>query len=234
MDIFPYALLSGILSGAVASLVSVGIEKFGGIIGGVLGSSPSTLMAACVGLWLTLTKEVSQQSIIHFQKSMLVVAPGMLINSLFLYSWKILPTFLSKISPRIKDSTMLLLGFVSTLSLLIWLVGASIVVIISRSITPESIVETDSVSISYILSSSQSPMFYYAVVAMIVHLSIGLTGTWNSVVVPKSKAKVTFRSNALRGIAAGIPIFAAVYLGKVNPGKSNIPILISFSRECII
>ena len=43
------ALLSGFLAGLVVVVVSIVIEKYGGVFGGVLASTPTTIIAACVG-----------------------------------------------------------------------------------------------------------------------------------------------------------------------------------------
>ncbi len=38
LDVYASAAISGVLAGAAAILVTLAIEKFGGIVGGVLGS----------------------------------------------------------------------------------------------------------------------------------------------------------------------------------------------------
>ena len=44
-------ILYGIFAGLVAILVTVAIEKFGGFIGGVLGTVPSTIIPAAAGVY---------------------------------------------------------------------------------------------------------------------------------------------------------------------------------------
>ena len=44
-------LLYALFAGLVAILVTVAIEKFGGIIGGVLGTIPSTIIPAAAGVY---------------------------------------------------------------------------------------------------------------------------------------------------------------------------------------
>jgi hypothetical protein len=211
------ALLSGLFSGAIASLVSALIEKYGGNIGGILGSSPTTFIPACIGLWSTLTKssETTQQEIVDFQKAMFIVCPGMIVNGLFLYSWKILP---SKLKPYTNSEIKLLL-LTTFISLCCWFAIASIVVLISEQITQKSIQQTTSESsVFYILTdSSQYGSFYLAVFSLCFHLCFGIYGTMKSKDTPSSKSKITVWSNILRGLAASVSIFLAVLLGSINP-----------------
>jgi hypothetical protein len=51
MEIIYQAILSGFFAGIVASGVSLLIEKLGGRIGGIIGSSPTTMIPAIVGLF---------------------------------------------------------------------------------------------------------------------------------------------------------------------------------------
>ena len=44
-------ILYGLFAGIVAILVTVSIEKFGGLIGGVLGTVPSTIIPAAAGVY---------------------------------------------------------------------------------------------------------------------------------------------------------------------------------------
>ena len=50
-------ILYGIFAGLVAILVTVAIERFGGVIGGVLGTIPSTIVPAAAGVYLIDGKE---------------------------------------------------------------------------------------------------------------------------------------------------------------------------------
>ena len=44
-------LLSAIFAGIVAVFVTVAIEKWGGIIGGILGTLPTTIIPATIGIY---------------------------------------------------------------------------------------------------------------------------------------------------------------------------------------
>ena len=80
-------ILYGIFAGLVAILVTVAIERFGGVIGGVLGTIPSTIVPAAAGVYLIDGKE----SLIS---SMSIVPIGMLINGLFLGVWIVFPRYI--------------------------------------------------------------------------------------------------------------------------------------------
>jgi hypothetical protein len=213
------AILSGILAGIVASLVSIAIERFGGAVGGILGSSPTTLMPAAVGLWITLTtEEYSQRNIVRFQKSMLIICPSMLVTGLFLWCWKIMPNYFSKHSIRLENNTKLLLLVVSLASYGVWLIGAVGFVYLSRALSTDLQSTRESVRISFIITDqNQNRIFFMAIIGFLTQLVIGVWGTWHTPSTPKSTAHVPLWSNILRGTAAGMSIFLAVVLGKVDP-----------------
>ena len=113
-------ILYGIFAGLVAILVTVAIERFGGIIGGVLGTIPSTIVPAAAGVYLIDGKE----SLIS---SMSIVPIGMLINGLFLGVWIVFPRF-------IKDERLRLPSTIAA-SLSAWAVLALTSLMIVRHIT---------------------------------------------------------------------------------------------------
>ena len=72
-------LLYALFAGIVAILVTVAIEKFGGIIGGVLGTIPSTIIPAAAGVYSIDGTE-------SLRDSMSMVPIGMLMNGIFFIS----------------------------------------------------------------------------------------------------------------------------------------------------
>ena len=70
-------LLSALFAGIVATAVTVAIEKWGGLVGGLLGTVPSTIVPAGIGMYVAGGEEV-------LVVSMSVVPLGMLLNALFL------------------------------------------------------------------------------------------------------------------------------------------------------
>ena len=77
-------LVSAVLAGLVATAVTVAIERWGGLIGGLLGTAPSTIVPAGIGLYMAGGEE-------ELVSSMMVVPVGMLLNALFLGAWLVLP-----------------------------------------------------------------------------------------------------------------------------------------------
>ena len=92
-------LLSAIFAGIVAVLVTVAIEKWGGIVGGVLGTLPTTIVPAAMGMYVEAGSE-------DLATSMSLIPFWMLLNALFVASWVVYP--------RInKDVTLVKMIFVS-------------------------------------------------------------------------------------------------------------------------
>ena len=77
-------LLSAVFAGVVATAVTVAIEKWGGLIGGLLGTVPSTIVPAGIGMYVAGGEDV-------LVMSMAVVPLGMLLNALFLGAWVVIP-----------------------------------------------------------------------------------------------------------------------------------------------
>ena len=105
-------LLSAIFAGIVAVLVTVAIEKWGGIVGGVLGTLPTTIVPAAMGMYVEAGSD-------DLATSMSLIPFWMLLNALFVASWVVYP--------RInKDVTLVKMIFVS---LSIWTVLAILMTI---------------------------------------------------------------------------------------------------------
>mgnify|MGYP006204967613 FL=1 len=110
----------------MAIFVTVAIEKFGGFVGGVLGTVPSTIIPAAAGVYALEGDE-------SLTASMSVVPIGMLINGVFLGVWIILPKYIA--SDRLK------LPITVVSSLLTWAILALLSLIIAREVTGGTISE---------------------------------------------------------------------------------------------
>ena len=137
-------ILYGIFAGLVAILVTVAIEKFGGFIGGVLGTVPSTIIPAAAGVYALEGDE-------SLTASMSVVPIGMLINGVFLGVWIILPKYIA--SDRLK------LPITVVSSLLTWAILALLSLIISREVTGGTISEMTLGMIGLVLLAILAIMF---------------------------------------------------------------------------
>ena len=104
-------LLSAVFAGLVATLVTVAIEKFGGVAGGVLGTVPSTIVPASIGM---LAGGGEQELL----RSLSIIPLGMLCNALFLWSW----IFMSKRDENVS------LPLVTVISLVTWGILAALLV----------------------------------------------------------------------------------------------------------
>ena len=80
-DVLPAAIAAG----AVAILVTVLIERYGGVVGGALGTVPTTIVPAVAGM-------ASAQGDAELMESLSVVPAGMLVNAIFLSGWIFLPS----------------------------------------------------------------------------------------------------------------------------------------------
>ncbi len=79
--------ISALFAGAIAILVTLAIERWGGLTGGLLGTIPSTVVPAAAGMYIVGGEDL-------LIESMAIVPFGMLINGLFLCVWVVLPPYL--------------------------------------------------------------------------------------------------------------------------------------------
>ena len=80
-EILPAAIAAGL----VAIMVTVLIERYGGVVGGALGTVPTTIVPAVAGM-------AAAQEGADLMDSLSVVPAGMLINAIFLSVWIYLPS----------------------------------------------------------------------------------------------------------------------------------------------
>ena len=106
------ALLSGLGAGAVAILATLAVERWGGTLGGVLATVPTTIVAACLGWGSRLSSDA-------LTSTTAAVPIGMLIDAAVLLVWKFLPRNLPS-----AWSSHLRLAVVTLASLCVWLACA--------------------------------------------------------------------------------------------------------------
>ena len=99
------AIFSFFFAAFVAIAATVAIERFGGRLGGILGSIPTTIVPASIGMWF-----IQDQ----FEYSMCSVPVGMAVNACFLASWRYVPPYLENLSFWMK------LGCMICISLTCW------------------------------------------------------------------------------------------------------------------
>ena len=108
-------LLSSVMAGAVAILATVLIERRGGAIGGII-TLPTTIVPASIGIWIGVSGDSEL-----FTAAMAMVPIGMLLNVLFLGSWRLLPRILEDYF-----SEGLLVYGVASFSVILWIFFAGI------------------------------------------------------------------------------------------------------------
>ena len=112
MPLLTVVLTSALFAGFVAVGATVAVERLGGRLGGVLATTPSTIVAAAAGVFVAAPSEAA------FQAAMSATPSGMLLNALFLWLWRLLPPHLPKWGLGAR------LGMMAALSLGAWLIGA--------------------------------------------------------------------------------------------------------------
>jgi hypothetical protein len=115
-EVWLHAAAAAGFAGLVAVGVTLAIERWGGVVGGLLGTLPTTIVPAALGVY-------AQAPSLEAYRDTLCAAPaGMLLNALFLYLWRVLP-------PRLPPGHGLAarLGAMVVLSLLAWAAGALLV-----------------------------------------------------------------------------------------------------------
>ena len=101
-------LLPALFACAVAIGVTVAIERMGGKKGGLIGTLPSTIVPASIGLY------AAAPTVGDFQAALFITPAGMFVNSLFLFVWRLVP-------PRLPSwPSMVRLGITLGLALLGW------------------------------------------------------------------------------------------------------------------
>lgn len=101
------------------------IERFGGVVGGLLGTIPTTIVPAAVGIW------VASPQPSDLRAAMAMVPLGMAINALFLYTWRVLP-------PRLGGKGWGALGGTTVVGLSVWF-GAAILSVWCMQAFPEEV-----------------------------------------------------------------------------------------------
>ena len=181
---FPDSLFAAIFAGVVAIAVTLLIEKYGGAVGGILGTVPTTIVPAAAGITL------ASNNYSDLNTSLAIVPAGMLINGIFLVNWIILPTYFNNTE---KIYTTLII--ITLISLSIWSLCGLIILKI--------------IQISYDLSLSS---FQIGLIGQILLTILGVVMSWRVGLTPRGKNKVNKYVIFSRGIMAAIAIGVAVWI----------------------
>lgn len=188
MELFFAALLSGLLTGLVAAGVTLAIERLGGQLGGVIGSSPTTVVVVSLSFATRMTG-------MDLKAAMFAVAPAMLNNAAFLGTWLFLPRKL----PASWSTGRKVAALVGA-SLVVWFLGALTIVSLNRNKDERNI----------------DNIVLWGYVCMALQAAIGLAACFTPLPAPKGTNKVGIATLVARGAAAAAAVFASVLVSAVD------------------
>lgn len=169
----------------MAIAATVAIERFGGVVGGILATLPTTIVPAAWGLSQAAPSDEA------FRAAMCAVPAGMLVDALFLWSWRALPPRLPEGALRRRLLSMILL------SLGLWALGAGLLTAGLAAAPPHSL-----------------PVLGVAALAALV--SLGMWATWRPQVEVRARRRVSPAVLLARGGLAALAIAAAVGIGQAG------------------
>ena len=177
-DILPAAIAAGL----VAILVTVLIERYGGVVGGALGTVPTTIVPAVAGM-------ASAQGDTELLDSLSVVPAGMLINAIFLSVWIYLP-------PRIQDmSARRSLAVTTATALVAWAIFGMMAIFCIDSASDSGFGARD-----------------IAVIGVVLTAAFGIYLGWSPGDSPKGSREVSKSVLLARGVMAASAIGASVWV----------------------
>eukprot|EP01121_Diplochlamys_sp_Union-15-3_P001729 TRINITY_DN11509_c0_g1_i1.p1 TRINITY_DN11509_c0_g1~~TRINITY_DN11509_c0_g1_i1.p1 ORF type:complete len:381 (-),score=48.66 TRINITY_DN11509_c0_g1_i1:95-1237(-) len=205
--LFIDALLSAFFAGIVTILATASIEKYGGVIGGVLASIPSAIVPASIGITIISAQRQSWNKVYIVLHA---VPAGMLVNVLFLYAWRLLPRLIA----RKVSSGRKLLVIVLICALSLWTLGALVLTGILDSLMNRY---PRPFTISLIGALFFGVHLVFAVIiGCVLPLPIGRKGD----------KSVSVYAHLVRGLIAAVPIFISVILTNYDSVSSGL--LLSF------
>ena len=176
-------ILSSVMAGVVAILATILIERRGGAIGGII-TLPTTIVPASIGIWIGINGDSEL-----FTAAMSMVPVGMLLNVLFLGSWRVLPRYLDGIIAQ-----RYLVHAVALSSVILWLFFASLSTFSVEAISP-----------------IVGPIIV-GICAVLLAFVLGFLAVSGHTDAPSGSNPVSFISIISRGVAAGGAIGLAVWI----------------------
>lgn len=181
-------LFPAVLAGVMAIAATLAVERWGGVVGGVLGTLPTTIVPAALGLF------AADKGVEAFQDALHVTPVGMLLNVGFLYLWRVLPERLPKGSLGKQLSMML------ALSLGAWAVLALL-----------------GVGVVEVASQAGVRPLWLGLGASVLTAGAGLAATWIPRPAPKGERKVSVPVILTRGVLAALAIGTSVLIARNAP-----------------
>jgi hypothetical protein len=181
--------LPALMAGAVSIGVTVAIERWGGRLGGLLGTLPSTIVPTSIGL-----ASLHQGDHEPFRAALFVTPLGMLLNAGFLALWRALP-------PRLPTSWTLRrrLAAMTAASLGAWALGAWAVTALLGALR------------------QHSPDLRWVGLATTALLAlVGLLACWRPPPAPRGVRPVPTPTLLARGLMSAAAIATAMWLARVG------------------
>ena len=176
----------------MAIAVACLIEKYGGAVGSVIGTVPSTIIPAIFIILSDNSKSIAERA----SSGLACVFGVFATNVCFMPIWKVLPPRLPK-----KWSNGLSVLVSTIVSLLVWFVAAMIVLLIQRA-----------------LAMIGMTMLFYTLILVILTCLIGGYLCWNLPPTPAGKNPVKWYIHVARGLVAGAAIFVSGILSQTDAG----------------
>ena len=193
-------IISASIGFLIAIIMAICIERFGGAIGGIITSVPTTILPTTYIFFSDTSKTKLQQAESLFAGPIGIFAT----NLFFLPVWKIVP---KKLEKRMKNVPITLLTLV--LSLIAWFVSAIFMTWLEGIINQRGI-----------------PILAFSFIVMLICVVVGFVLCWSLPPTPKGKNPVKWYIHVIRGMAAflcicctsllnssGLGIFAGAFSG---------------------
>jgi hypothetical protein len=182
-------LWPAVLAGAVAVAVTAAIERWGGVVGGLLGTLPTTIVPASLGILAASDRpEV-------FAAAMGAVPVGMLANAAFLWTWRVLP-------PRLPDGPLSVrLAAVLGAALSVWALLAAACV----------------GGLAAARGSGLSPLWLGGI-ALVVNVGAGVAATRRAVPAPIGRNRISLGTILARAVLAAAAVGGATALAWTGDG----------------
>ncbi len=176
-------------AGLVAIGITMVVERFGGRLGGLLATLPTTIVPACLGIWA-----VQAGAVEAYATAMGSVVVGMVADTAVLYAWRAVPPRVPHLSRAAQAAVT------ATVGLLAW---AGVAGAWRAAVHDGGTLGTAS-------------GMTVGLVALGVQLAIGLGATWRGVPAPRATRRVPLWQLAARGGLAALAIGLATTVASLG------------------
>ena len=179
--------IPALFAGIVAVLATMVVERFGGSVGGILSSIPTTIVPAAIGIY------GRNANVDEFRRAMAFVPVGILLNAGYLVMWRVIPAYVGR---RTRSH---LLAWTVSLALGGWLVVAGAIMLVNRAFEP-----------------TVEHQLVIGCMAFASGIALGIAANRTPHPAPRGHNRVPHIVLGARGIAASIAIGCALVLAKMG------------------